>query len=30
MAQSVNIAVESIIENRIQEIAYDGTEMYQP
>lgn len=30
MAQSVNIAVESIVENVIQEISYDGTEIYQP
>lgn len=30
MAQSVNISVESVIENVIQEITYDGTEIYQP
>lgn len=30
MAQSVNISVESIIENVIQEISYDGTEIYRP
>lgn len=30
MAQSVNITVETIIENVIQEIAYDGTEIHQP
>lgn len=30
MAQSVNISVESIVENVIQEISYDGTEVYRP
>lgn len=30
MATSVNISVEAIIENVIQEIAYDGTETHQP
>lgn len=30
MAASVNISVESIIENVIQEISYDGTEIHQP
>lgn len=30
MAQSVNISVESVIENVIQEITYDGTEIHQP
>lgn len=30
MAQSVNISVEATIENVIQEITYDGTEIYQP
>lgn len=30
MATSVNISVEAIIENVIQEIAYDGTEVHQP
>lgn len=29
MAYSVNISVEAPIENQIQEIAYDGTEIYQ-
>lgn len=30
MSTSVNIAVEAVIENVIQEITYDGTELYQP
>lgn len=30
MAQSINISVEAPVENQIQEIAYDGTEIYQP
>lgn len=30
MAQSVNISVESVNEHIIQEITYDGTEIYQP
>lgn len=30
MDRSVNISVESVIENVIQEITYDGTEIYQP
>lgn len=29
MAYSVNISVEAPIENQIQEITYDGQEMYQ-
>ncbi|KAE8748436.1 hypothetical protein FOCC_FOCC004867 [Frankliniella occidentalis] len=29
MAYSVNVAIEAPIENQIQEIAYDGTEVYQ-
>jgi mediator of RNA polymerase II transcription subunit 17 len=29
MAYSVNISVEAPIENQIQEIAYDGQEVYQ-
>ncbi|XP_028144955.2 mediator of RNA polymerase II transcription subunit 17 [Diabrotica virgifera virgifera] len=30
MSYSVNISVEAPIENQIQEITYDGTEIYQP
>lgn len=30
MATSVNISVEAVIENVIQEITYDGTEIHQP
>lgn len=30
MSHSVKISVESVIENVIQEISYDGTEIYQP
>ncbi|KAL3267576.1 hypothetical protein HHI36_011694 [Cryptolaemus montrouzieri] len=30
MPYSVNISVEAPIENQIQEITYDGTEIYQP
>lgn len=30
MAQSVNISVETVDDNIIQEITYDGTEIYQP
>lgn len=30
MASSVNISVEALIENQIQEITFDGTEVYQP
>lgn len=30
MSGSVNISVEAIIENVIQEISYDGTEIHQP
>lgn len=30
MSFSVNISVEAPIENQIQEITYDGTEIYQP
>lgn len=29
MAYSVNISVEAPIENQIQEITYDGHEIYQ-
>ena len=29
MAYSVNISVEAPIENQIQEITYDGQEIYQ-
>lgn len=29
MANSVNISVEAPIENQIQEITYDGQEIYQ-
>ena len=29
MAHSVNVAIEAPIENQIQEISYDGTEIYQ-
>lgn len=29
MAFSINISVEAPIENQIQEITYDGTEIYQ-
>ncbi|KAL7729587.1 hypothetical protein ACLKA6_007871 [Drosophila palustris] len=30
MSNSVNISVETTCENQIREIAYDGTELYQP
>lgn len=30
MSYTVNISVEAPIENQIQEITYDGTEIYQP
>lgn len=30
MSHSVNISVESVVDNVIQEISYDGTEIYQP
>lgn len=29
MANSVNISIEAPIENQIQEITYDGQEIYQ-
>lgn len=30
MSNAVNISVESIIENVIHEISYDGIEIHQP
>lgn len=30
MSYSVNISVEAPTENQIQEITYEGTEIYQP
>lgn len=30
MASSVNISIEAPIENQIQEITFDGQEIYQP
>lgn len=30
ITHSVNVSVETPCESQIQEIAYDGTEIYQP
>lgn len=30
MSSYVNISVEAVVENVIQEIQYDGTEIHQP